>query len=232
LLPSEVDSAEGRASNDYEYESQQQVIGNTGPSVEELREISDVETFHKDLQRVVSAEEEEEEEGEVQDDQQIELTFSDLIEELKHDEVRVPPHVVKTRLHPNDLRVEKKIHEAYKNQKFVGQSHDGLDDVRIEAEERSTTPGTTTTTEQQRLQRTRNPQRIPTAVEPEQQQKGPGKKRTFVVKRPKSVRAEALASRESKIKEFEAMRSRSRKQQQEQSQNDRHFTHLANDSNC
>ena len=34
--------------------------------------------------------------------------------------IRIPPHVVMSTLRPSDLGVERRIHEAYKNQRFIG----------------------------------------------------------------------------------------------------------------
>ena len=43
--------------------------------------------------------------------------------------IRIPPHVVMSTLHPNDLGVERRIHEAYKNQRFIGRDFEGAEET-------------------------------------------------------------------------------------------------------
>ena len=73
-----------------------------------------MERLNKNLQKIIVVDKEPEDS---ESDEEIEP-------EVRHGEVKIPPHVVKTNLHPDDLEVEQKIHEAYKNQRFVGRSYE------------------------------------------------------------------------------------------------------------
>ena len=125
---------------------------------------------------------------------------------VKHGEVKIAPHVVRTNLHPKDLKVEQRIHAAYKNQKFVGREYEDPD---------PTQPPTTT----EDGLRTRNPQRRIGSTTPAPSRSSgetSGRKRKLVVKRPKpeAVReAEAIAAR---VHEFESKRTKAKKKKKKQ----------------
>ena len=96
--------------------------------------------------------------------------------------IRIPPHVVMSTLRPSDLSVERRIHEAYKNQRFIGRDFE-------EAEETPYSTKLTFDPSSTRVHRT-------TPTPP------PGSKsstkRAFVVKKRK--KAEALAARARQLK--------------------------------
>ena len=98
--------------------------------------------------------------------------------------IRIPPHVVMSTLHPNDRGVERRIHEAYKNQRFIGRDFE-------EAEE---TPYSTKATFDLR---TSVPQMLVSMATPLPELKS-STKRAFVVKKRK--KAEALAARARQLK--------------------------------
>ena len=91
--------------------------------------------------------------------------------------IRIPPHVVMSTLHPNDLSVERRIHEAYKDQRFVGR------DFQTEAPYSAKAGNSKKATADPRA-------RVPQRTTPEPQ---PTTKRAFVVRKRK--KAEALAAR-------------------------------------
>ena len=97
---------------------------------------------------------------------------------LSNSKIRIPPHVVMSTLHPNDLSVERRIHEAYKDQRFVGR------DFETEA------PYSAKATVQPRA---RIPQRSRTTTTTPSPEPKSTTKRAFVVRKRK--KAEALAAR-------------------------------------